>query len=72
MNIQDLELMGTGDVCQLLGVSRSRLIFLIKQYEIPYKEVSSGKVFLKGDIEAFMNSPKRLEGLKHSRKKDKE
>ena len=69
MNIQDLKLMGAGDVCHFLGISRGRLSFLIKHYEIPYNEISSGMVFLKNDIEDFMNSPKRLEGLKHSRKK---
>ncbi len=66
MNIQELDIMGAGDVCKFLDICRSRLSFLIKKYNIPYKEVSSGKIFLKKDIIAFQEA--RKDKMKHKKK----
>lgn len=62
INIEDLDLLSSGEACKLLGISNARLNFLIKKYKIPHKKVTSGNIFLKKDLLNFQK--KREENLK--------
>ncbi|MFY0632077.1 MAG: hypothetical protein JXR05_17085 [Flavobacteriaceae bacterium] len=63
--IKDLELMAVGDVAKYLKVSNGRFHALIKKYNIPHKDTSAGKIFLKSDIVKFQKD--REVNMKHSR-----
>lgn len=67
MNIEKLDLLGSGDACNYLGVKYARLRELVELYHIPHVILSCGMVFLKSDIEAFQKG--REHNLKYARKK---
>jgi len=66
MNIEDISLMGSGDVCKYLNVKYARLRELVQQYKIPHVVLSCGMVFLYSDIETFQEN--RKHNLKYARK----
>ncbi len=66
VSIKDLNLMGIGDACKFIRVSKSRLHTLVRNYKIPHKITSAGKIFLKEDLAAFQKS--RAGKMKHGRK----
>ena len=53
MKVEDLPIMGMGDAHKYLEVSYDRFYFLVYKYQIPYKEISCGRVFLKKDLDKF-------------------
>ncbi len=63
MDIEKLELIGSREACNYLKVGLSRLSRLVKDYNIPYKEISGRKFFLLPDIKAFQRG--RRDKLKH-------
>lgn len=62
----DQTLLGITDASKLLNIHKATLHFYVQKYDIPYYETSSGKIFLKEDIEAFQEA--RKDKLKHRRK----
>lgn len=58
-----LHLMGTGDACQYLGITQSRLHKLVVFYKIPHHKTSAGMIFEKEDLDAFQKS--RADRMKH-------
>ncbi len=71
MTKENSKLLGVGDAARFLKVSYQRLPILIKNYNIPYQETSSGKIFFERDLIAFRDSPERKRNLKYGRRKDK-
>ncbi len=64
MDIEKLELMGSGEAYRYIGVSRVRFNELIGKYQIPHKKLMCGFVFLKADLDAFMEKRKGVEKYK--------
>ena len=64
--IEHLELMAIGDISLHLNISKGRAHILVKNYNIPYKNTSAGKIFLKSDIIKFQKE--RSENMKHAKK----
>lgn len=60
---------GQMTAAKLIGVSQSRFLVLLKNYEIPHYEISGGRVFFEADLKAFMKSEKRQGKMKHGRGK---
>jgi hypothetical protein len=52
------KIFGAGDACEYLNISNQRLHQLLKQYNIPHQQTSSGKIFFEEDIIAFKESRK--------------
>lgn len=66
LDITLLELMGIGDVSNFLNISRIRVHYLVEKYNIPHKNTSAGRVFLKSDIIKFQKE--RSKNMKHAKK----
>ena len=64
--IRDLDLMAVGDISVFLNISRRRFLTLVKNYGIPHKDTSAGKIFLKSDIVKFQKD--REVNMKHAKK----
>ncbi len=64
-----LRIYGYRAAAEFVGVSESRFIVLLKNYDIPFQQTSCGKIFFEEDLRAFMKSEKRLEKMKHGKRK---
>lgn len=47
------DIIGTGDAARILRVSRQQIERLAKDGKIRYKDTSTGKVFLRSDVNAY-------------------
>ena len=63
MDIEKIGLISSKEASELVGVNMKRLRVLVKHYEIPHLMMGRVRIFLKSDIEAFMEG--RKDKLKH-------
>jgi predicted site-specific integrase-resolvase len=61
------EIMGVGDVVKYLRVSRQYIDRLARAGKLRYKDTSTGKVFLRSDIESFQET--RRQKLRQPKKR---
>ena len=66
-DITELDLIGSKEARDYLGVSYTAFGLLVRKYEIPHVALSCGKIFYRADIETFQEG--RRNRLKHRRKK---
>ena len=69
MTKASLVLFGHRDAYKFLGVSKTTFDKLVLQYDIPFHQTSSGRIFVKSDLETFQKSEERKGNLKHREKK---
>lgn len=59
---------GKKEVAEFLGISVQRLDILMKRYDIPYQQISCGKIFFEDDIKEFTESKRRQKNLRFTPK----
>jgi len=68
MNIHVIDLIGTKEACVILdNISQQVFLGYVEKYNIPHKDISYRKIFLRSDIVTFQEN--RKERLKHRRDK---
>lgn len=61
------ELMGMGDVMRYLRVSRQYVDHLVESGQLRCRKLSTGKVFLRGDVIIFQRERERKASLRQKR-----